>query len=280
MLSVMLGYAFKQKIIRSNPCRLVEKMKDEGRKVKILTIDEIEAIFPARWSDVWDDYRCYVINMVAACTGMRIGEIMGLRSEFVHHGYLEVCGQYSLTAGYSDVKTHKPREVPVHAAVESHLRRLIRENGEGFVFVTKPRAVKPMGRTMVIQSFWKALEAIGIHEEQRRERNLTFHSWRHFFNTYLLTNNVTDSKVMEVIGHLTEKSRKRYTQFDATQFSEVIEAQKTLLERRGGKKAGAGTAKAKKAESVRGPAVKKAGTGTVKKTGAAKGPAVKKSRAG
>jgi integrase len=236
MLSVMLGYACKQKIIRSNPCRLVEKLKSDEREIKILTPGEVKRLFSARWSDVWDDYTCYVVNKVAACTGMRIGEILGLRSEFVKDGYLEVCMQYSQTAGYSDVKTHKPRGIPVYKNIEKDLRQLIKKNGEGYVFVTKPQDIKPIGRTTVIQSFYNALKLIGIDETQRGERNLTFHSWRHFFNTYLLTENVTDTKVMEITGHLTERSKKAYTHFNATQFSEVVEAQKHLLERRGRKR--------------------------------------------
>jgi integrase len=236
MLSVMLGYACKQKIIKSNPCRLVEKLENDEREIKILTPEEVKGLFPARWSDVWEDYTCYVVNKLAACTGMRIGEILGLRSEFVREGYLEVCRQYSQTAGYSDVKTHRPRVVPIHKALEKDLRGLIATNGEGFVFVAKPRAAKPLGRAAVIKSFFKALNTIGIDETQRTERNLTFHSWRHFFNTYLLTENISDAKVMEVTGHLTEKNKKRYTHFDATKFYEVMEAQKSLIEHRGRKK--------------------------------------------
>jgi integrase len=261
MLSVMLGYACKQKIIRSNPCRLVEKLKHEGREIKILTLEEAKQLFPARWSDVWDNYTCYVMNKLAASTGMRIGEILGLRSEFVHEGYIEVCRQFSQTAGYSDVKTHRPRLVPLYKELEKDLRGLIKQNGEGFVFVTKPYAVKPISRSTVIKSFFQALETIGIGETQRKERNLSFHSWRHFLNTFLLTANVMDSKVRAVTGHVTKKMQEHYTHFDTTKFSEVTEAQKSLLEHRGRKKAGAETAKAKK-------------------TGAAKGPAARKNRAG
>jgi integrase len=257
ILSVMLEYALKQKVIKSNPCRLVEKLKHEGREIKILSPEEVKALFPARWSDVWDNFTCYVVSKVAACTGMRIGEILGLRSEFVCDGYLDVRWQYSQTAGYSDVKTHKPRGIPIHKNLEKDLRRLIGENGEGFVFVTRPGDVKPIGRTTVIQSFYHALERTGIDGAEREERHLTFHSWRHFFNTYLLTENVTDTKVMEVTGHLTEKSKKTYTHFDTTKFSEVVEAQKNLLEHRGRKKAAAGTGKVKKVVGVVGPGKKK-----------------------
>jgi integrase len=264
MLSVMLGFAYKQKIINSNPCRLVEKLPHEGRKIKILTPAEVNKLFPARWSDVWDDYTCYVANKVEACTGMRIGEVLGLRSEFVHDGHLEVCRQYSLTAGYSDVKTHKPRDVPIHRVIEKDLRALIKVNGEGFVFATKPRAGKPIGRTSVSVSFRKALEAIGIDEEQRKERNLTNHSWRHFFNTYLLAEDVSDAKVMAVTGHVTKKMKEHYTHFDTTSFVEVMAAQQKLMDHRGRKKAGAGTKAAKQAEGAKNSGAKKTAT---KRTG-------------
>jgi hypothetical protein len=55
------------------------------------------------------------------------------------------------------------------------------------------------------------------------------HGWRHFFNTTLLMANVSDNKVMSLTGHTTEKMKKRYTHFDTTQFSEVVEVQEQLL---------------------------------------------------
>jgi integrase len=149
--------------------------------------------------------------------------------------------------------------VPILEALEKDLRRLIKTNGEGFVFVTKPQNKKPIGRDMVIKSFFKALETIGIDEDQRKQRNLTFHSWRHFFNTFLLTANVTDAKVMAITGHVTEKMKDHYTHFDTTKFTEVTEAQKRLLERRGGKRPGTGTGKTKQAPGGRVLVAKKAG---------------------
>jgi integrase len=229
VLSVMLGFAVKEKILKYNPCKEVKKLKEESREVKILTAEEAKKMFPAAWSDVWDSYVCYVVNKLAACTGMRIGEILGLRSEYVHEGYIEVARQYSQTAGYSDVKTHKPRNIPVTKVVEDDLRNLIAENGEGYVFACKAGAEKPMGRTTVIEAFFKALERIGINEAERKERNLTFHSWRHFLNTTLLMANVTDTKVMEITGHVTERMKQRYTHFDTNKFNEVRSVQDKLV---------------------------------------------------
>jgi integrase len=136
------------------------------------------------------------------------------------------------------VKTHKPRNIPISKAIGDDLRRLIKANGEGYVFVSRPRAEKPVCRTSVVESFFKALEAVGIGEEERKRRNLTFHSWRHFFNTTLLMANVTDSKVMAVTGHVTEKMKEHYTHFDTTEFTEVTAVQERIMGQRGGKKTG------------------------------------------
>jgi hypothetical protein len=86
---------------------------------------------------------------------------------------------------------------------------------------------------------------------------LTFHGWRHFFNTYLLTENVTDAKVMAVTGHVTNNMKKHYTHFDTTKFLEVTEAQKRLMEHQSQEKAVAGAEKTKQAPGGRGPGVKK-----------------------
>jgi integrase len=151
----------------------------------------------------------------------------------VHEGYLDVGMQYSNTAGYSEVKAHRPRKVPLHEVIETDVRRLIEANGEGFVFVNKPQDRKPIGRTRVIKSFFKALETIGIDEEERKRRNLTFHSWRHFFYDFLLAANVADTKVMTIVGTASENMKKHYAYFDTAKFSDVTDAQKNLMKRRG-----------------------------------------------
>jgi integrase len=199
----------------------------------MVTFDEARRLFSDRWSDVWDHYTCYVANKLAACTGMRFGEVLGLRSECVHEGYLDVRMQYSNTVGCSEVKGHRPRKVPIHEVIEVDVRRLIEANGPGFVFVNKSQDGKPMGRTRVVNSFYKALETIGIDEGERKRRNLTFHCWRYFFYDFLLAANVADVKVMTIVGIATENMKKHYAHFDGAKFSDVTGAQKNLMKRRG-----------------------------------------------
>jgi integrase len=228
ILKIMLNYAVKQKIIKSNPCKNVELLKTSDEKeIQILTPDEVKKLFPAQWETVWNGKLHYVLNKLAACTGMRHGELLGLRGEFVFETYIDVCAQYN-RYGYGDVKTHKPRNIPIPAGLRRDLETLMGDNGKGYLF-SVDGGKSPVGRRQVYKALYEALEHIGIDEKQRKERNLSMHGWRHFFNTTLLMANVSDNKVMSLTGHTTEKMKKHYTHFDTTQFAEVVEVQEQLL---------------------------------------------------
>jgi integrase len=228
ILKIMLNYAVRQKLIAVNPCKNVEMLiADDEKEIKILTPDEVRELFPARWEAVWDERLFYVLNKLAACTGMRHGELLGLRREFVHEGYIDVCAQYTCY-GYGDVKTHKPRNIPIPSGLRRDLELLMRDNGEGYLF-SRDGGKNPVSRGYVYKSLYEALDRIGIDEDARKARNLSMHGWRHFFNTTLLMANVSDSKVMSITGHTTENMKNRYTHFDNTKMADVIKVQEGLL---------------------------------------------------
>jgi integrase len=53
----------------------------------------------------------------------------------------------------------------------------------------------------VYKQFYKALEKIGISNELRKEKNITFHSYRHLFNTFLLEAGIAPETVRLFTGH-------------------------------------------------------------------------------
>jgi integrase len=65
------------------------KAGDE-KEIEILTPDEVKKLFPADWEAVWDERLFYTLNKLAACTGMRHGELLGLRGEFIHDTYINI----------------------------------------------------------------------------------------------------------------------------------------------------------------------------------------------
>ena len=73
-----------------------------------------------------------------------------------------------------------------------------------------------------------ALKKIGISPSERKEWNITFHSWRHFFNT-LLRGKIHDAKLRALTGHRTLEMTEHYTKFRLEDFTDVVKVQNEFL---------------------------------------------------
>jgi len=60
-------------------------------------------------------------------------------------------------------------------------------------------------------------------------RGLTFHAWRHFFNTMMRAGGVPDAKVKAVTGHKTSAMMDHYTSFRREDYADIIMAQEKFL---------------------------------------------------
>ncbi len=227
LMGTMLNEAVRQKLIPANPMVLVMKLKKDSKKIEILTPNEVRRLFPEGWRKVWDSYVPYVANKLAACTGMRFGEVMGFRGEFLFEDYITVCGQYT-SYGYTDTKTHESRNVPISSTILRDLTELRNSNGAGFLF-SENGGKTPLGRKSVYDELYSALRKIGIDENERRRRNLSFHGWRHFFNITLRLDNIVDNKARSVMGHKGRLLTEHYTHFDTAEFTKIRQVQETLL---------------------------------------------------
>jgi integrase len=109
--TLMMGEAVKRKLITQNPCGNVPRLKNDRKEREILTVDEVRKLFPAGYTTVWGDKKtAYAANRLASLTGMRIGEILGLKGEFVFDNYIHVGGQYT-RYGYGPTKTKTSRKI-------------------------------------------------------------------------------------------------------------------------------------------------------------------------
>jgi integrase len=79
------------------------------------------------------------------------------------------------------------------------------------------------------EALYTALLNIGIQKDEREKRNITFHSWRHFFNTALRSGGIADSKTQKLTGHKTAAMTEHYTHFNLSDFSDVKTLQETLV---------------------------------------------------
>ena len=227
-LRLMIGEAFRQKIIKVNPCKEVKDVKSEDVEREILTVEEVQKLFPADWTSIWQDSVIYKAHRLAACTGVRIGELRGLRGEFVFDDYIYITGQFTRDGYVPNTKTKHNRNIPISPVMRQELEELIQINKNGYVF-SDDGGITPVTTSRIYRQFDRALELIGISHEDKLKRNLSFHAWRHFFNTLLRMSNVSDSKVQSVTGHRSMRMTEHYTHFDTRQFTEVKDVQAELL---------------------------------------------------
>jgi len=203
----VLEYAADESLIQAVPT--FELAADKQERRGILTPDEVRAIFATGW----DDQRCYVANLTAAGSGLRSGEVIGLQHRCVHPEYLEVSHSWGRD-GLKSTKSDTERFVPIPEKVYRELTSIMKANPYGstptsFVFWgTAPE--HPIDGRLATEALYTALSAIGIGDGTRKERRIDFHSWRHWYNSFLVNGKVPVHKVRSIVGHTTEAMTERY----------------------------------------------------------------------
>jgi len=208
-----------KKIIRSVPLR--EAQKIAVRAMKFSTVEEVKELLEN--ISIWSDYRAYVASLLAASSGLRLGEILGLViSDYHPEGRYIHCrrswDQY-LRRLNPTTKTGRARNVFIPPSVITALDKLIAlspnpKTSESFIFYADKSYIYPTEPKIITKAFFKAMEDIGISEKERRERNITFHSHRHFLNSLLVNANIPIQKIQSITGHLTAEMTQHYYHLD------------------------------------------------------------------
>jgi integrase len=227
-LKTMLIEAVARKVIKTNPAEKMEKLVNDRREIKIITRTEFKKLFIKDWRRVWEDDRItYTANKLAAVTGMRASEVLGLKGGFVYDDHIYLCKQYD-EYGYRATKTKDKHNIPLPVEVIENLQELKAMNGDGFIFSLNGGAT-PICRRTMYDYFHMALGNIGISADEIAERHLHLHGWRHFFNTELLKGGLTIPQAQAVTGHKTERMTEWYLHFDPNEFDKARQVQENLL---------------------------------------------------
>ena len=200
--SVALKWAHGNDLIPANPALGIRRFSGEPRRRGVLKPEEARLLFRV----TWDDERSRVGNLVAMTTGLRAGEVLALRVQDIGEDRLHVRHSWSNEDGLKSTKTNEERTVPLLPGVRSALLTLVASNPWGgarddFVFYGLLRR-RPMDFHFLIGGLRQALAAIGINEEERRRRNIVYHSWRHYFAARM-ADRIDARKVQLATGHKT-----------------------------------------------------------------------------
>ena len=191
VLSKVFSLAYDNGLVETNPMRRVHKLREAPGRERYLTDDEEKRLF-----EVLSGRRAHVrpIVVVALQTGMRQGEVLGLRWEHVD------LDQKTIYVAHT--KTGRPRTIPMSRPVEVELRSLKQDaSSDEHVFSHARTGLK-------LTTFRHAWEGAC---KEAKITGLRFHDLRHTFATRLRAKGVHEMDIMSLLGHTTLQMTSRYT---------------------------------------------------------------------
>jgi integrase len=159
-------------------------LKENNKRMRFLTEDEMKSLL-----DACNDSLIPIVEC-ALNTGMRKGEILGLRWDQIRNGFI-----------YLDkTKTNEARQIPVNDSLEMLFKRIRRKQHltSRYVFTYRGKRVDS-----VKTAFNAAVRRAGIVD-------FRFHDLRHTFASQLLMKGGTLKDVQELLGHKTMTMTLRY----------------------------------------------------------------------
>ena len=207
-----MRYLFENKRIQTNPMAGIERFNAEEIGRGIPTESEVKQLLKVDWLN--ETYRL-AFKLGIYC-GLRAGEISGLRvcdldldADLIH-----VRHSWNDTDGLKCPKNTDIRDLPIDHETLEELYAMARKNPNfsdlSYVFFSQVKPEQPCWPSYYVDGLYDALEKIGVSEEQRKERNIVFHSLRHFCATILSQR--TDLKTVQaVMGHRSEDMSKHYS---------------------------------------------------------------------
>ena len=191
VLNSFYNYMIFNGNIKVNPCNGIKSPKLEKKLPNYLTIEEIDKLLDIKLLKPID-YRNKAMLEVLFATGTRISELINLTLNQIDFDecIIRVLG-----------KGKKDRIIPLGNTAIEYLKLYINEY-RPFILKTKNSEyvfVNKNGTKMSRQGFFKILKK--LVKEAGIEKDVSPHTLRHSFATYLLNNGADLRVIQELLGH-------------------------------------------------------------------------------
>jgi len=201
--------------IEASPMAKITKPVASRGRVRFLTADERTRLLAA-CEELGHPY-LHTIVVLALSTGMRLGEIKGLRWELVDVSEKRDVGHAQLL----ETKNGERRGVPIAGAALAAVRALAAKErkAQGLLFPSlrlKPKSKNEKEIPMDIRRPWE--EAVAT----AKLKDFRFHDLRHSAASYLAMNGATASEIAAVLGHKTLAMVKRYAHLSESHTASVV----------------------------------------------------------
>jgi integrase len=172
-------------------------LKENNHRLKFLTEEEISRIIEACSPHLKP------IVELALHTGMRRGELLGLKWEQIRNGFIYL----------TETKSGKGRQIPINDQAGRVIRGLRQKNQLKWIYVF----CGPDGKRFydIRKSFFAACRRAGIE-------GFRFHDLRHTFASHLVMNGVSLKAVQELLGHADLSMTMRYAHLSQAHLQEAV----------------------------------------------------------
>ncbi len=214
--SKVFGYMYQKKLIAENPFEHVQRFKNNTKERSIHTETEIVKLLHTEWRNE----ASYLAFYLGTFCGLRASEISGLRrcDLDVPGELLHIRHSWNDKDKLKSTKNTDCRSVPIDAGTLQRIVYLADQNPQAgemsYVFWSPTEPSQPYWPSYFRDGLYEAMESIGISKAQREERNIVFHSLRHFCATILTKRGDLDT-VRQILGHRTEAMTKHYSNHES-----------------------------------------------------------------
>lgn len=222
-LHSIFSYAERRGIVSRNPVKLVDKPRASGSDPDIRFLDEAE--LQAVLTEVPDDARGgteHSVYLTAAMTGLRQGELLGLRWRDIDWPAARIRVRQNYVRGqFGTPKSRRSsRSVPmadrVAGELDRHFQRSAFQDDDDLVFC-HPETGTPLDRSRLTKRFKAAAKRAGIRE-------VRFHDLRHTFGTRMAGAGVALRTLQEWMGHRDFKTTLIYADYQPSEHeSDLVE---------------------------------------------------------
>lgn len=196
-------YARKMNVIEYNPVNDLDRLKEEPEKsTRALTEEEFEKILEHS-NDFYKDLFIFLTY-----TGLRRNEARFLKWEDIDLNREEI--KIGFSKNFT-TKTGKPRVLPIHKEVKKVLKK--RKRGSGLVWES------PNGGTFG-RNVWRRV--LLQTAKRANVKDITLHTFRHTFGTWLANRGANPYYVMHLMGHQNLDTTMKYFHPELKYASEAI----------------------------------------------------------
>ena len=201
LLKKMLNDAERWGMIDRNPILAIRKFRLPEMDFHFWNVSEVRQ-FLGFWNQKVDPPRIYSVVIIALYTGLRRGEILGLKWDAVsfESRFITVKRSYcrTLNALVDTTKSRRIRRVPINAMLMAHLEKMkILTFRSGYV-------CPPIHPDCVHKEFKKISRFAGVPI-------IRFHDLRHTFASNFLMGGGNIYDLQKILGHSTVQVTERYT---------------------------------------------------------------------